>query len=310
MDATCLCRLSGRGGGSRASGGSIQRLRGNPGFEGGAVPPRQPYRTPAEVAPSGMLLPANRGSCASDGPPPRRSPMDSLGRVPKQDPGSSAARLHGERSSPSEPRLTDTGSGPAAKAASRGRISGPVGRRTMDGSPVLECSRLLPYWSAQATQRADAHFGPPSMRTIALAHQQARQRIEDRSAGRPWHTGRSGRRGKTPQSESLVRARGQLLFRTPPCWGRSQPATPCGKAIGEPKRNTFSEQSARATAYAINATVWILEALRGESPSYVGVISRSGTGRPPLAEPRPWELRCSSHAGSTASSASVSGTGS
>ena len=58
----------------------FERLRGNPGFEGGAVPSPVPAGDLQGVAPAGMLLPANNRSGASPGGRPRsgrrRHPSD------------------------------------------------------------------------------------------------------------------------------------------------------------------------------------------------------------------------------------------
>lgn len=162
--------------------------------------------------------------------PARRTPSEAVaggfaGTPAEQDPGSPATRCTAAGAalptwaatpaSLAAPPSDDTGSVRAAKAVSRGWISGPVGRRTTHSSPKLACSRLWPYWSAQTTRGTDAHFGPPAMRTVLSVHQQVPQRLEQRSHDRSWPDGPLDRGQATPQSESLVRARGQVHLRTP-----------------------------------------------------------------------------------------------
>ena len=83
-------------------------------------------------------------------------------------------------------------------ASSRGRILRSAGWRGGARSPRPRRSRLRPYWSAQTTRGADAHFGLPAMRTLLSAYPQARHRLADRRPGRPWRTGGSRRGGSDP----------------------------------------------------------------------------------------------------------------
>ena len=203
--------------------------------------------------------------------PARWTPSEAVaggfaGTPAEQDPGSPATRCTAAGAalptwaatpaSLAAPTSGDTGSGRAAKAVSRGWISGPVGRRTTHSSPKLACSRLWPYWSAQTTRGTDAHFGPPAMRTVLSVHQQVPQRLEHRSRDRSWPDGALDRGRERPPSPRAWCGRwGRCVCAplSPPPRGRSQPAIPCGKAIGEPKQNTFPDRSARPVTHAVNA---------------------------------------------------------